>query len=162
MKKYIRLLLVFVFIFLFSACSKSNKNIFENTSWTGDGGSLLEFKKDNMYWYQNGNEKSQNYYAANYKSFTGDKAIDYLVNDLKDYGVTRSEIERVIKANDKYTKENFVIFDFDFYEFDLYGEKQDIPNSHVAWFGFLLNDGTYLDVANMNTGSYYGFTKNTK
>lgn len=162
MKKYITILLVFVSIFLFSACGKSNKNIFENTSWTGDGGSLLEFKKDNMYWYQDGNEKNQNYYAAKYKYFSGEKAIDYLVNDLKDYGITRSEINQIITANNEYTKDNLVVFDFDFYEFDLYGEKQEIPNSHIAWVGFLLDDGTYLDVANMNTGSYYGFTKNTK
>ena len=158
MKKYITLLLVFVSIFLFSACSKNSKNIFENTSWTGNGESFMEFKKGNMYWYQHENEKNKNYYAAKYKYFTGDKAIDYIENNLKDYGVTKSEIEQIIEVNDEYTKENFIVFDFDFYEFDLYGEKQEIP----AWYGFLLNNGTYLDVVNMNTASYYGFTKNNK
>ena len=28
-----------------------------------------------------------------------------------------------------------------------------------SYLGFFLQDGTYLDIANMTTGTYYGFTK---
>ena len=29
----------------------------------------------------------------------------------------------------------------------------------VSYYGFILQDGGYLGIANMTTGTYYGFTK---
>ena len=39
------------------------------------------------------------------------------------------------------------------------GETTVPPRPLVPWYGFILNDGTYLDVVNMNTATYYAFTK---
>lgn len=162
MKKYFALLFVLVSVFLLSGCSKENKNMISNTTWTGDGGSLVEFSNDTMYWYKDSSDKKQNYYAAKYKFYIGEEAIKFVTNDLKEYGITQSKLDDVFNTNEKYSKENFVVLDFDYFEFDLDGEKQDIPESHGAWIGFLLDNNTYLDVANIRTGTYYGFSKNIK
>ena len=40
------------------------------------------------------------------------------------------------------------------------GETKKPQTSVAPWYGFVLEDNTYLDIENMNTGSYYGFKLN--
>ena len=39
------------------------------------------------------------------------------------------------------------------------GEEQLSGDVRSSYLGFLLQDGTYLDIANMATGTYYGFKR---
>lgn len=39
------------------------------------------------------------------------------------------------------------------------GAEQLKEEKEISYYGFMLQDGGYLDIANMTTGTYYGFTK---
>ena len=89
----------------------------------------------------------------------GKKAVDYITKDLEEYGVTKAELERVFNSREEFNESNFVVFDIRYDKFVLDGEEQEIDRPLVPWFGFILEDNTFLYVVNMNTSSYYNFTK---
>ena len=65
----------------------------------------------------------------------------------------------MIASDPGYTRDNFICFSCVNQSFILRGEEQLSEDVRSSYLGFLLRDGTYLDIANMTTGTYYGFTK---
>ena len=80
---------------------------------------------------------------------------------MSEYGITKNELSSVFDSNIDYSEDNFVVFDIRYDKFILDGEEQEIARPLVPWYGFILENNTYLDVANMNTGTYYKFTKSS-
>lgn len=144
-----------------AATPQINTNILAGTSWIADNdGSQWVFDEDqSFHWYQTKEVTDDNYYAGTYEFHIGQDAIAYLTNELSEYGVTEEEIQKVISGNGEYTKDNFVCFSTTNQSFMIDGQEQLSNEMVTSYFGFLLKDGTYLDIANMNTGTYYGFTK---
>ena len=134
-------------------------NLLANTTWIARDGSEAIFSEDRLEWYKDEGEHDDNYQNGAYKFYVGAEAVKYITDDLSDYGVTSAELAELFLRNEEYNADNFVVFDINFDKFVMGGEERSIENPRVPWFGFLLEDGTYLDVANMNTGTYYGFTK---
>ena len=129
-----------------------------DTSWVASDGSEMVFKQDDFKWYQHKDEYDDNYYSGTYEFYFGEKAVDYITTELKQYGVTKSELEDLFERNEEYSENNFVVFDLK-YDAIVVGGETSIPDQTlVPWYGFILEDGTYLDVANMNTGTYYKFS----
>lgn len=139
----------------------ASENILAGTSWIADNdGSQWVFEKDSSFhWYQKKGITDDNYYAGTYEFYMGADAMKYLTEDLSDYGVTEEELLEVIHRNSEYTLDRLVCFTATNQSFMLDGQEQLSKPAMTHYFGFLLMDGTYLDIANMNTGSYYGFTK---
>ena len=158
MKKICGLIIICMLLFI-SGCTRNNKNMMANTTWHMDDESEVIFTDDTIYWYKESSDHSRNYYAGKYKFYIGKQAVDYIVNDLSEYGVTRSELQDVFDSNDNYSINNFVVFDIRYNEYDLDGVKQSFDRPLNPWMGFILNNNTYLDVANMNTYTYYALTK---
>lgn len=146
-------------LLLVCGCVRSNKNMMANTTWLMDDESEVIFTDDTITWYKESSDHSKNYYAGKYKFYIGKQAVDYIVNDLSEYGVTRDELQDVFDSNDNYSINNFVVFDIRYNEYDLDGVKQSFDRPLNPWMGFILNNNTYLDVANMNTYTYYSLTK---
>lgn len=157
MKKIYSIIMILI-LFLICGCS-NNKSIVANTTWKMSGGSEVIFTNDQIMWYQSPSDHTKNYYAGKYKFYIGKDAVNYIVNDLSEYGVTKDELQNLFDRNEEYSVDNFVVFDIRYNEFDLDGEKQKIERPLVPWFGFILDNNTYLDVANMNTSTYYKMTK---
>lgn len=136
-------------------------NILAGTSWIADNdGSQWVFDEDqSFHWYQTKEVTDDNYYAGTYEFHIGQDAITYLTNELSEYGVTEEEIQKVISGNGEYTRDNFVCFSTTNQSFMIDGQEQLSDEMVTSYFGFLLQNGTYLNIANMNTGTYYGFTK---
>lgn len=134
-------------------------SLISNTTWIASDGSEAVFTETEINWYKDAEDHSDNYYSGTYEFYIGEDAIDYVTQDLSEYGITRSEIDALIAKNSEYSKDNFVVFDIEYDEFIMDGEEQVITRPLVPWYGFILKDNTYLDVANMNTGTYYKFTK---
>ena len=120
------------------------------------------FTDSRIDWYRDSPNHEDNFYSGNYKFYIGKEAINYITQNLSEYGVTEDEITSLIDRNDEYNEDNFVVFDIRYDKFVMNGAEQKIARPLVPWYGFILDDNTYLDVANMNTGTYYKFTKKVK
>ena len=136
-------------------------DLLAGTSWlSGDDNSQWVFGTDKTFhWYQMKGETDDNYFAGTYEFHMGQDAISYLTTELSDYGITERWIKQVISSNSEYTLDNFVCFSCVNQSFILHGEEQLSEDALSSYLGFLLQDGTYLDIVNMTTGTYYGFTK---
>lgn len=131
----------------------------KNNSWIATDGSEMKFGEDTMYWYQTEGSYGDNYYYGKYKFYIGKEAVEFITTELSSYGVTEEELKDLFEKNEEYSINNFVVFDMN-YEGIVLNGVTTVPNrSQVPWYGFILNDNTYLNVANMNTGSYYNFTR---
>ncbi len=160
-KKIGAILIVFVLTLFVSGCgSKSNNSLLADTTWKEDYGSELVLTKNKLTWYETEGEHDDNYQSGTYKFFRGEEAVNYVTTELSSFGVTRDELEGIFDRSDKYSKKDFIVLDIYYDAFKMDGEMQEIKDSHIPWFGFILQNDTYLDVANMKTGTYYGFKKN--
>ena len=132
----------------------------KNTSWNAkNDGSEMVFTTDTINWYQTDGAHDDNYYSGTYKLYTGKDAVNFLVNDLSEYGYTLDEINAVFSRNEYYDESNFIIIDVNYDYAIVNGTKNTPIRPHVPYLGFVLQDGTYLDIANMNTSSYLQFIK---
>lgn len=138
-------------------------DLLAGTSWIADNdGSQWIFHEDQTFaWYLSKEVTDDNYYAGTYEFHIGQDAIDYLTNTLSDYGVTKEEMQQIFDRNEEYALDNFICFSTTNQSFLLNGQEQLSEDVVTSYFGFVLLDGTYLDIANMITGTYYGFTKET-
>lgn len=140
--------------------AKADNSVISGTSWTARDGSWMTFTDEENYaWYQDRTVTDDNYYAGTYEFYMGDDALKYLTVDLKDYGVTEAEMQRVFDSNEEYSLDNLVCMTARNRSFMLDGAEQLNEEKEVSYYGFMLQDGGYLDIANMTTGTYYGFTK---
>lgn len=131
------------------------------TSWIAENdGSQWVFGEDqSFFWYQTKGETDDNYYGGTYEFHIGQDAVNYLTEDLSSYGVSEEEITGVFGSAEGYTLDNFVCFSTTNTTFMLNGTEQLSDEVVTSYFGFLLSNGSVLDIANMNTGTYYGFEK---
>lgn len=166
-KRQIRVYLSVLFcLFLFlSGCTpqaeEKNRDILSDTSWiSANDGSQMVFNEDQSFaWYQSKDEKEDNYFAGTYDFYIGQEAMDYLTGTLSEYGVTEENMQWYFDNNEEYSLENFVCFTMNNQSFLLDGEEQLSEEKRSSYFGFLLEDDTFLDIANMTTGTYYSFSK---
>lgn len=158
------ILLLCLFLYLSGCASQADdqdRDILKDTSRvSADDGSQMVFNEDQGFgWYQSKDEKDDNYYAGTYDFYMGQDAMDYLTGDLSEYGITKEEMQFYFDRNKEYKLDNFVCFTLHNQSFLLNGEEQLSEEKETHYFGFLLKDGTFLDVANMITGTYHGFSK---
>lgn len=139
---------------------KADNSVISGTSWTARDGSWMTFTDEENYaWYQDRTVTDDNYYAGTYEFYIGEGALKYLTVDLKDYGVTEAEMQRVFDSNEEYSLDNLACMTARNRSFMLDGAEQLKEEKEISYYGFMLQDGGYLDIANMTTGTYYGFTK---
>ena len=129
------------------------------TDWIASDGSEVKFGEDSIYWYQKEGVYDDNYYYGEYEFYIGEEAVSFITTDLASYGVTKAELEDLFDRNEEYSVENFVVFDIVYDGLVIDGELTVPSRPQIPLYGFILEDDTYLDVANMNTGTYYKFTK---
>ena len=141
--------------------ASQSPDLLAGTSWiSGNDNSQWVFGTDKTFhWYQTEGETDDNYFAGTYEFHVGQDAINYLTTEFSDYGITERKIRQVISSNSEYMLDNFVCFSCVNQSFMLRGKEQLSEDTISSYLGFFLQDGTYLDIANMTTGTYYGFTK---
>lgn len=140
--------------------AKADNSVISGTSWTARDSSWMTFTDEENYaWYQDRTVTDDNYYAGTYEFYMGEDALKYLTGDLKEYGVTETEMQRVFDSNEEYSLDNLVCMTARNRSFMLDGAEQLKEEKEISYYGFMLQDGGYLDIANMTTGTYYGFTK---
>lgn len=139
---------------------ENSNSLVSETAWTaGDESYMVFLDEKNYAWYQTKGVTDDNYFAGTYEFYIGEPALKHLTEDLKDFGVTKEEMQGVFDRNADYSLDNLVCMTVDNESFLLDGVEQLEENKEISYYGFLMEDGTYLDIANMTTGTYYGFTK---
>lgn len=134
---------------------------FAGTAWTASNdNSQWVFDADgSFHWYQSRQVTDDNYYAGTYQFYVGQEAWDYLLAYFSDMGLTEEDLLGVINDRPEYSLERFVCLVATNESFLLDGEEQLSAPTQTHYFGFLLENGSYLNIANMTTGSSYAFTK---
>ena len=134
-------------------------NDMNNTVWIATDNSEMIFDETSFNWYRDEGVYSDNYYGGTFEYYRGTDAVKFITTELSQYGVTESELQKLFERNEKYSEENFVVFNLVYNKVVMSGENITPERPLVPWYGFILEDGTVLDVVNMNTGTYYTFTK---
>ena len=136
---------------------------FKLNSWLEKhGNSYLVPNLDGTFiYYKEKDVVDNNYTIGHYDLYTGQKALDYITNnkDMEKYGVTLDEMMDVFARNDHYDLENFVCLVLHNEECYIDGENTLDEPVETPYFGFYMVGETEeaLDIANMNTGTYYWF-----
>ena len=101
------------------------------------------------------------YYEGHYKIFAGKDAEKYLTEDLAAYGVTKEELKGLYSRNDKYDRSNLVCLVLENETCMIGGENTLSETVVTPYYGFYLTDKDkeVLDLANMNSASYYLFVR---
>lgn len=130
--------------------------------WKANDGSMLYLYNDNTFvWYKEDNVFDNNYYYGTYELYKGDSAITYVDKSLSDYGITKEEQEQIIgNMKDKIEKP------IDYYyalilnnEFKIVDGVSTNSSNKTPLIGFFYEEKEYLDLANLNTANYSGFTR---
>ncbi len=137
----------------------TNHTDLANTSWTAGDDSLMIFEdSSNFIWYRYPDELSDNYRTGEYEFYVGEEAIDYLVNDASELGVTRDEVDRLFSSYGEEApfvflvlKNGTLLYEGEFTEYD--------SDNIMYYMGQLLYDGTVLELMELETFGTTTFTK---
>ena len=121
--------------------------------------SYIVFESDTFTYYKDKGVYDNYYYKGHYEFYSGKAAVDYVVNDLSEYGVTRDEIQGLFDRNAKYDESNFVCLVLQNEECIIDGQNTTTDYTKAPYYGFYLKNNSVeaLDIANMNTATYYWF-----
>ena len=142
-----------------NSSSSQSSSLLNNTTWRASDESEVVFSDNKIDWYRYPDDRLNSYYSGTYTFYMGEAAVEHLLNDMSEYGITDEKLQSLFKRNDEYSKDNFVVVDIKYDKLIVNHNEQSISKPEAPWYGFILNDNTYLDVANMVTGTYYKFTK---
>lgn len=127
-------------------------------SWKGSDNSVLYLNKDKSYtWYQDDTTHNDNFYIGTYEFYTGTDAIDYITNNLKEYGITEEEQRRLFQ-NGQYNLSDYYVIILNCTKMIVNGTEQSPQTSIIPYYGFYDATMKRLGLVNMNTGNKAEFT----
>jgi len=128
--------------------------------WKANDGSVIFLYDDETFiWYKEDGVYDDNYYTGNYEVYKGEEAIEYVANNLVLYGVTESEQRQLIKnkkIDDAMNNYYVIVLDNEYLTLD--GVWQEYT-SDTYYLGFYIESKEYLDLVNIKTANYSGFTR---
>ena len=153
MKKSFFLLII---CFLLIGCS-NNKLSIKHTSWLLNNDTEMVLEKQECRWYL-GNNYDDNYYFGNYEFYVEDDAIEFITS-LDEYNITDKDIKKLFSTNDQYSKENFIVINYNINGKILNNELIESDRDSVLFYGFSLKDNTFLTLFDARYNIYYDFLK---
>lgn len=124
-------------------------------------GSYLTFGKGSSFTYtKSKDDPEENYTSGKYKIYLGNDAIDQITVKYKKYGVTKDEINSMVKSNSVFEKENciFIVFNNEKRVED--GEDAKVRESESVLYGFVLDYPSFeLMLVDMKTQNSYVFVR---
>ena len=119
--------------------------------------SVIEFTDYYNFTWALSEGDTDNVKSGVYRVYFGDDAIDFLVDEHPEYGITEDELNDFFERNsdsDYYTKENLTILQLDNTYVKIDGEVQDMEYTTV-YYGYSNEEG--FDAANVQTYNYVTF-----
>lgn len=137
------------------------KKIIKNENWVLERqGSYLVFESGNRFrYYETYGDDDSSYYEGTYEIYVGRDAIEYVSEDLEEYGVTEEEIEELLAADKDYCEENFVCIVLNNESCMVDGVNTLDEEVMTPYIGNYLVDGdeSGLDLTNMNQATHVYF-----
>ncbi len=141
----------------------SGNSQLNGSSWISQQDSNIIFENNKEFkWYQTYNDLTDNFYSGEYKFYREEKALEYLAEDLEQYGITKSEMDDYFKRNagdEDYNRENLVCIVLDNQETVLDNEVNNHDDYNTYYYGFIVHDDMNLDITNMDTGATLNFER---
>lgn len=130
-------------------------------NWRASDGSYLMLADNGTFiWYESERDQTDMFYSGRYAVYFGEDAVEHVTGDLASYGVTRSELDQLFARSDEtMSVDSFCCLVLDNQQLVVDGENTLKEPTLTPCYGFYYEDEEFLDVANMNTGSYWAFTK---
>lgn len=132
---------------------------FAGNSYSAGDDSVIYFQEDGTFeWYLSVDDTSDNYFKGTYDVYFDKSALEYITEDLSDYGVTSDELHEFFiqnADNDFYQMSNLCCLVLHNDEGMMDGRIERMGRDSY-YMGFY-QDG-YFDAANMATGNYAQFT----
>lgn len=134
-------------------------DVISGYTWEEVDGSLLELKSNNTFrYYRDKNDLSNNYYEGTYKVYCGEEAVKYISEDLSKYNLTEEEQRNIFTRSDIYSINNYYCLVLNNKTCIVNGKNTLANPTLTPYYGFYIDNGI-LDIANMNTATYYSFKK---
>ena len=110
-------------------------------------------------YYQNFEELDDYYFDGKYELYVGEDAMEYVVDDLEDYGITEEEVNELADRDKLYKVENLVVLVLHNQKRFVDGENTMEDTVITPYIGFFVtnNKEHALDLMNMNAMEYYLF-----
>ena len=110
-------------------------------------------------YYRDYNTTDDYYYTGKYEIYVGEDAMEYITDDLSEYGITEDEIEDMIDANRNYDLSNLVCIVLKNNE-QIIGGVNTLSDTVVTpYCGFYIgeDEDATLDLTNLNAASNFTF-----
>ncbi|MCR5529099.1 MAG: zinc-ribbon domain-containing protein [Saccharofermentans sp.] len=137
------------------------ERIIKNENWVLEReGSYLVFESGNRFrYYETYGDDDSSYYEGTYEIYVGRDAIEYVSEDLEEYGVTEEEIEELLAADSDYCEENFVCIVLNNESCMVDGVNTLDEEVMTPYIGNYLvdDDESGLDLTNMNQATHVYF-----
>lgn len=136
-------------------------NQFLGKQYNGKDGSLICFEEDGSFvWYQSEQVKDDYYYSGTYEVLFREEALDYIVEQLPQFALNKSEMQMFFERNkgdDFFNINNYCLLMLKNEKMIVDGENRlkDTGSQNTYYMGFHAEG--YMDVANMTTGNYSQF-----
>lgn len=142
-----------------SAIKQSITNdVVSGHSWEAPDESLLILDDDGTFkYYRDQDDFSDYYYEGTYEVYCGEDAVEYISEDLEEYGVTEKEQRDLFEGYEEYDIDNYYCMILTNEACYMDGENVLDETVVTPYFGFYIEDDDALDFANMNTANYYYF-----
>ena len=142
------------------ATKNYNKLKLADNNYTCNDDSLIYFYANQTFkWYKSKYDLTDNYYEGTYTIYHADKAINYIAHDLTEYGLTKKEQEKIIKAYGSEAKKYYYNLNLNTKKIVMNRVSKE-SNKTTSYYGFAINDNKTLDFVNINTASKIVYTKN--
>lgn len=137
------------------------KNEFVGKKYQGNDGSVICFGENNEYiWYQAADCKDDNYFKGPYELYFAEEALEYIVDTLSQFGITKETMQAYFErnaGNDFYNLENYCCIVLHNEEILIQGELKQM-NPNISYYMGFYAEG-YMDIANMMTGNSAQFNR---
>lgn len=115
--------------------------------------SVLLFENENRFvWYLSDANHDDNYYAGTYEFHFGENAMDYIINELPEFGITKKVMMDYFennKDNELFNISNFCFMTIHNEKMVYYGETIN-ENANSYYMGYYIEG--CIDVINLKTG----------
>jgi hypothetical protein len=144
------------------ADSDGSGGVLPGCYWIANDGSYLCLNGDGTFMYYQSVDNKQNYYSGTYDAYCGMAAVNYIAEDLSEYGLTKEEQTDFFGKSDGHNEDNYYCLILYNDELIIDGQNNLAEQKVTPYYGFYDEENTYLDMVNMDTANYAGFTKTEK
>lgn len=139
---------------------ESNDEISNNSFVNLSENSLLDLKSNGTYiYYKSQYDLSDNFKEGTYQVYKGEKAVEYIANELKEYGLTEEVQREILTTSSDCSIENYycLILISDMFIID--GEYTEGSHEKIPYVGFYSKSTGELGLTNLSTAAYVYFVK---